>query len=73
MIISFQKVGDDVLNNIISTCQDFNSGLQHRCNPTEKEIDTLLYFNLELAKAIIKDIDLANAKQVAKVILSFIE
>lgn len=62
-----------MLNKIINTCQKFNTAVEHRGNPTEEEKDILEYLNLELAKAIIQDIDINNAKHVAKIILGFVE
>ena len=62
-----------MLNKIINTCQKFNTAVEHRGNPTEEEKDILEYLNLELAKAIIQDIDPNNAKHVAKIILGFVE
>ena len=51
-----------MLNKIIETCQKFNIAIEHRGYPTDEEIDVLEYFNLELAKSIIQDIDQNNAK-----------
>lgn len=58
-----------MFNNIIETC----TALEHRVNPTNEEEDILQYLNLDLAKAIIQDIDENNAKHVAKIILGFAE
>ena len=62
-----------MFNNIIETCNKFNTALEHRGNPTNEEEDILQYLNLDLAKAIIQDIDENNAKHVAKIILGFAE
>ena len=62
-----------MFNNIIETCNKFNTALEHQCNPTNEEKDALNYLNLNLAKAIIEDIDGNNAKQVAKIILAAVE
>lgn len=62
-----------MINKIINTCQKFNSAIEHRGNPTDEEMDILQYFNIELAKSIIHDIDSNNAKQVAKIILDATE
>lgn len=62
-----------MFNNIIEICNKFNIALEHRGDPTEEEEDILQYFNLDLAKAIIQDIDGNNARQVAKIILGFVE
>lgn len=62
-----------MLNKIINTCQKFNIAVEHRGNPTDEEKNILEYFNLELAKAMIQDIDTNNAKHVAKIILGFVE
>lgn len=62
-----------MLNKIINTCQNFNTAVEHRGNPTEEEKYILEYLNFELAKAIIQDIDSNNAKYVAQIILGFVE
>lgn len=62
-----------MFNNIIKTCDNFNTAIEHRGNPTDEEKDILQYLNLDLAKAIIQDIDENNAKQVAKIILGAVE
>ena len=62
-----------MLNKIIETCNKFNIALEHSSNPTDEEKDILEYLNLDLAKAIIQDIDGRNAKQVAKIILATVE
>ena len=62
-----------MLNKIIETCNKFNTAIEHRCEPTDEEKDILQYFNLELSKTIIQDIDENNAKHVAKIILSVVE
>lgn len=62
-----------MLNKITNTCQKFNTAIEHHSNPTDEEKDILEYLNLELAKAIIQDIDANNAKHVAKIILGFVE
>lgn len=62
-----------MFNNIIEVCNNFNTALEHQSNPTEEEKTSLQYLNIDLAKAIIQDIDENNAKQVAKIILGFVE
>lgn len=68
-----------MLNKTINTCQKFNATLEHlndydnKYDPSQEELDTLEYFNFDLAKAIIQDIDPNNAKHVAKIILGFVE
>lgn len=68
-----------MLNKIINTCQKFNAALEHlddydnKDDFSQEELDALQYLNLELAKAIIQDIDENNAKHVAKIILGFAE
>lgn len=68
-----------MLNKIINTCQNFNTTLEHlndydnKDNTSQEELDTLQYLNLDLAKAIIQDIDPNNAKHVANIILGFVE
>ena len=58
-----------MLDKIINTCQKFNTCAEHRLNPNDEEVEFLTYFNLELAKCIIQDMDENNARQIAKVIL----
>ena len=62
-----------MLNKIINTCQKFNTAIEHRHNPTNEEKDIIQYFNIELAKSIIEDMDSHNAKQIAKIILAATE
>lgn len=68
-----------MLDKIINTCQKFNTALEHlndydnKDDPSQEELNTLQYLNLDLAKAIIQDIDQNNAKHVAKIILGFVE
>ena len=62
-----------MLNKIIKTCNKFNTVIEHRGNPTNEEKDILQYLNIDLAKAIIQDIDVNNSKQVAKIILGAVE
>ena len=62
-----------MLNKIINTCQKFNTAIEHRSGLTNEEEEILQYFNLDLAKAIIQDIDENNAKQIAKIILGSVE
>lgn len=62
-----------MFNNIIETCSKFNTSLEHRSDPTEEEEMILQYLNLDLAKAIIEDLDEHNAKCIAKIILGYVE
>ena len=62
-----------MLNKIINACQKFNECVKHRSNLNDDEIEFLTYFNIELAKSIIKDMDSHNAKQIAKIILAATE
>lgn len=62
-----------MLENIISTCQKFNSAIEDRNNPTDEEIEIIEYHNINLAKAIIQDMDSHNVKCIAKIILGFVE
>lgn len=62
-----------MFDHITKTCQNFNTALEHRDNPSDEEIDTLQYINFDLAKAIIEDMDSRNAKCIAKIILGFVE
>ena len=62
-----------MFETIKKTCQKFNTALEHNGNPTDEEKMALGYLNLDLAKAIIEDLDEHNAKCIAKIILGFIE
>jgi len=62
-----------MFQNIIETCNKFNAALEHKNDPTDKEIATLQYFNIDLAKSIIEDLDFHNAKCIAKIILGCVE
>lgn len=62
-----------MFKNIIETCNKFNAALEHNGNPTDEERMTLGYLNLDLAKAIIEDLDEHNAKCIAKIILGYVE
>lgn len=63
------------MRDIIGTCQKFNECLEHRGHGhlTRDDIEFLSYFELELAKSIIEELDYHNAKKVAKIILSVVE
>lgn len=58
-----------MLSKIINACQKFNTCVENRLNPSDEEVEFLTYFNIELAKCIIRDMDENNARQIAKVIL----
>lgn len=58
-----------MLSKIINACQKFSTCVEHRFDPSDDEKEFLIYFNLELAKCIIQDMDENNARQIAKVIL----
>lgn len=62
-----------MFENITKTCQEFNTTLEHGSNPSDKEKMILQYLNIDLAKAIIEDLDSHNAKCIAKIILGYIE
>ena len=62
-----------MINRIIETCNKFNVAIEHIDNPTDEEIDIISYQNINLAKAIIQDMDANNAKCIAKIILGFTE
>lgn len=62
-----------MFKNIIETCNKFNAALEHNYDPTEEERMALGYLNLDLAKAIIEDLDEHNAKCIAKIILGYVE
>lgn len=62
-----------MFKNIIETCNKFNTALEHKSDPTEEEVMTLQYLNIDLAKSIIEDLDSHNAKSIAKIILGYVE
>ena len=62
-----------MFKNIIETCNKFNTALEHKSDPTEEEVMTLQYLNIDLAKSIIEDLDSHNAKCIAKIILGYVE
>lgn len=62
-----------MFKNIIETCNKFNIALERNGNITDEERMTLGYLNLDLAKAIIEDLDEHNAKCIAKIILGYVE
>lgn len=64
-----------MMENIVKTCKNFNKALdRHFLNEASQEdLDIVQYIHLDLAKAIIKDIDETNAKRVARIILGYIE
>lgn len=51
-----------MFKNIIETCNKFNAAIEHKSDPTEEEVMTLQYLNIDLAKSIIEDLDSHNAK-----------
>lgn len=62
-----------MFKNIIETCNKFNTAFEHKSDPTEEEVMTLQYLNINLAKSIIEDLDSHNAKCIAKIILGYVE
>lgn len=62
-------------NNIVEVCQKFNETYKNECsgNSTEEGVAILQYFNIDLSKAIIKDVGSENAKHIAKIILGFVD
>ena len=62
-----------MFETITKTCQKFNTAFEHRGNPRDEEKMSLEYRKLDLAKAIIEDLDEHNAKCIAKIILGFVE
>ena len=60
-----------MLENIIKTCNNFSSALEHRCNPTEEERMVLNYLNIDLAKSIIEDLDENNTRSIIGIILGY--
>ena len=62
-----------MLKNIIETCNKFTAALEHKYDPTDEELITIEYFNIDLAKSIIRDVDPHNAKCIAKIILGYVE
>lgn len=62
-----------MFKNIIETCNKFNTALEHKYDPTDEEVMTLEYLNIDLVKSIINDLDSHNAKCIAKIILGYVE
>ena len=62
-----------MFKNIIETCNKFNASLEHKYDPTDEELITIEYHNIDLAKSIICDLDPHNAKCIAKIILGYVE
>lgn len=62
-----------MFENIIETCNKFSTAVEHNYDPTEEEIMTLQYLNIDLAKSIIEDLNSHNAKCIAKIILGYVE
>lgn len=61
-----------MFENIIETCNKFNTAVEHKCNLTDEDIMILQYFDIDLAKSIIHDLDSHNAKCIANIILAHI-
>lgn len=59
--------------NIFNVCKNFNSAYNHRSNPTDEEISVMEYLNIDLAKAIIQDLDPNNAEHIANIILEYVK
>lgn len=62
-----------MFENIIKTCNKFDTTVKHRFNLSEDELLALRYLNIDLAKSIIQDLDENNAKNIAKIILAYAE
>ena len=62
-----------MFENIIKTCNEFDTAVKHRFNLSEDELLTLQYLNIDLAKSIIQDLDENNASHIAKIILAYTE
>lgn len=62
-----------MFENIIKTCNKFDTAVKHRFNISEDELLALRYLNIDLAKSIIQDLDENNAKNIAKIILAYAE
>lgn len=58
--------------NISNVCESFNSAYNHRSNPSDEEISAIEYLNIDLAKAIIQDLDPNNAEHIANIILGYV-
>lgn len=57
--------------HVIKVCNDFDVALQHREDLTDQEKDSLCSINLDLAKAVVLDIDKNNARIIANIILAY--
>lgn len=64
-----------MFENIIKACQDCNTAFEHNSDGsiTDTEADRIEYFNIDLAKSIVQELGKDNARQVAKVILAYVE
>lgn len=64
-----------MFENIIKACQDCNTAFEHNSDGsiTDTEADRIEYFNIDLAKSIIQNLGKDNARQIAKVILAYVE
>lgn len=62
-----------MFENIIKACQDYNTAFEHNGDGsiTDTEADRIEYFNIDLAKSIIQDLDARNATNVAQIILGY--
>lgn len=62
-----------MFENIIKTCNDFDTAVKHRFNISDDEMMSLQYLNIDLAKSIIQDLDENNANHIARIILGYTE
>lgn len=62
-----------MFENIIETCNKFNTAVERRTTPEDEDKMILSYFNIDLAKSIIEDADSHNAKCIAKIILGYLD
>lgn len=62
-----------MFENIIKACQDCNTAFEHNSDGsiTDTEADRIEYFNIDLAKSIIQDLDARNVTNVAQIILGY--
>lgn len=60
-------------NKIIMACEKYDCCAHPSRDWTAEELDILDYFNLDLAKSIVQELGKDDARQVAKIILGYVE
>lgn len=58
--------------NISNVCDNFISAYNNHSNPSDEEISAIEYLNIDLAKAIIQNLDPNNAEHIANIILGYV-